>query len=534
MPSYDEVPYPNLSHVQSHPDALATLATLLGLSPAPINACRVLEIGCAQGGNLIPMALSLPGSTFVGIDYSANQIATGQAAIAEVGISNVTLRHLDILEVTPELGEFDYIIAHGIFSWVPDPVRDHLLTICKQNLAPTGIAFVSYNVYPGWHMLATIREMMLYHTRHIQDATERAAQARSVLQFLAESVPTADHVRSHLLNAYSKFLQNEMTRIGPRADSFLLHDELEEINHPLYFHEFMALAEAHGLQYVNEIDFRSALPNYWPPKVVESLLKVASNVVEMEQYLDFLRSRTFRQTLLTHQGVSVNRTIEPDHLLRHGFHIAARALPVSEKPDIYSRTVEKFKGMDGATLSIDHPVSKSAMIYLAKRWPKPVPLDDLVAKAVTQLNSNGRTEPVAATDEDLHVLCSNLLKAFVYSDNLVEVHIDPPEFTTEVSRRPVASAWVRFQAREEGKVTNMRHERVEIDALNQYLLPFLDGSRDMEDLIDVLLAGPVAGGKLVVEQDNQPVTNPAEARQILAAELQSNLEWLARAALLVG
>ena len=97
------------------------------------------------------------------------------------------------------------------------------------------------------------------------------AQARSVLQFLAESVPSADHVRSHLLNAYSKFLQKEMARIGPRADSFLLHDELEEINHPLYFHEFMAQAEAHGLQYVTEVDFRSALPNFWPPEVVQAL-----------------------------------------------------------------------------------------------------------------------------------------------------------------------------------------------------------------------------------------------------------------------
>src|SRR5260370_21823685 len=114
-------------------------------------------------------------------------------------------------------------------------------------------------------MLATIREMMQYHTRNMADPAGRAAQARGVLKFLSESVPTADHVRSHLLNAYSKFLQNEMARIGPRADAFLLHDELEEINYPLYFHEFMELAEAHGLQHVNEIDVRISLPNDWPP-----------------------------------------------------------------------------------------------------------------------------------------------------------------------------------------------------------------------------------------------------------------------------
>ena len=532
MPSYDQVPYPNLSHVQSHPDSLATLASLLGLSPAPVEKCRVLEIGCASGGNLIPMGLSLPGSTFLGIDYSARQIGDGQAAIEAIGQSNVSLRCMNILEITPELGEFDYIIAHGVYSWVPDDVRDKLMAVCSQNLAPAGVAFISYNVYPGWHMLANIRDMMLYHTRNITDPEERVAQARGVLKFLSESVPTADHVRSHLLNAYSKFLQNEMARIGPRSDSFLLHDELEEINHPVYFHEFVKQAEAQGLQYVTEVDFRGALPNFWPPEVVQALTQMASNVVEMEQYLDFLRSRTFRQTVLCHQGLTVNRTIEPEHLRR--FHIAARAVPESEQPDIHSRTVEKFKGLDGASLAIDHPLSKSAMMCLARRWPQTVPMEELAGMAASLLNGTHGEQPEEVSDEDWHVLSSNLLKAFVYSDDLVEVHISPPQFTLQVSEQPVASPWARWQAREEVKVTNLRHERVEVDPLNQYLLPFLDGSRDCQDLVELLLAGPVAGGKLVVEQNDLPVTDPVEAREILTDELQANLDWLAKAALLVA
>ena len=532
MPTYDEVPYPNLSHVQSHPDTLATLASLLGLSPAPIENSRILEIGCASGGNLIPMGLSLPGSTLLGIDYSARQIELGQAAISEVGVTNVSLRHMDIREVTPELGEFDYIIAHGVFSWVPADVRDRLLTICKQNLAPAGVAFISYNVYPGWHMLATIRDMMLFHTRNIQDPAERAAQARGVLKFLSESVPSADHVRSHLLNAYSKFLQNEMARIGPRADAFLLHDELEEINNPMYFHEFIKLAEAHGLQYVNEVDFRGALPNFWPPEVVQALTQLAGNVIEMEQYLDFLRSRTFRQTVLCHAGLTVNRTIQPEQLRK--FHVAARAVAESERPDIHSRAIEKFKGLDGANLAIDHPLSKSAMMVLARHWPQTIPMEELAGMAAALLDGNHGDHTAEISEEDWHVLSSNLLKAYVYSDDLVEVHVFPPQFTLEVSERPVASPWARWQAREETKVTNLRHERVEVDPLNQFLLPFLDGSRDCDALIEVLLAGPVAGGKLVVQQDDQPVTDPVEAREILGAELHANLEWLAHAALLVA
>jgi methyltransferase-like protein len=372
---------------------------------------------------------------------------------------------------------------------------------------------------------------MLYHTRAITDPAEKAAQARGVLKFLSESVPSADHVRSHLLNAYSKFLQTEMARIGPRADAFLLHDELEEINHPVYFNEFVADAEAHGLQYVNEVDFRSALPNFWPQEVVQTLTQLASNVVEMEQYLDFLRSRTFRQTVLCHQGLEVNRTIQPEQL--KGYHLAARAVPVAEQPDIRSRSIEKFKGLDGAVLSIDHPLSKCAMLVLARRWPQTLAMDELVQSAAALL-AGPVNPPAQVSDEDWQVLCSNLLKAYVYSDDLVEVHIYPPQFTLQVSERPVASPWARWQAREEAKVTNLRHERVEVDQLNQYLLPFLDGSRDCEALVDLLLAGPVAGGKLVVEQNDQPVTNPNEAREILGAELQANLQWLAHAALLVN
>jgi len=66
--SYDEVPYESQSFPQSHPNRLATLGRLFGLSPAPVAQCRVLELGCASGGNLIPMAYHLPESEFVGLD----------------------------------------------------------------------------------------------------------------------------------------------------------------------------------------------------------------------------------------------------------------------------------------------------------------------------------------------------------------------------------------------------------------------------------------------------------------------------------
>jgi SAM-dependent methyltransferase len=208
--SYDEVPYPSTSHVFTHPDNLATAAVLLGLTPTPVTRCRVLELGCAGGGNLIPLALELPESTFVGIDASAVQIDDGNAAIAAIGCQNITLTQMDILEITPELGQYDCIIVHGIFSWVPVAVRDAILKICQQNLTPNGIAYVSYNTYPGWHMLGNIRGMMLYHTRNVTDPRMRIAQARELLTFMNESLTTASELsNSRLIKAYAGFLQSE-------------------------------------------------------------------------------------------------------------------------------------------------------------------------------------------------------------------------------------------------------------------------------------------------------------------------------------
>jgi cyclopropane fatty-acyl-phospholipid synthase-like methyltransferase len=161
--AYDAVAYISKPFPQTHPDNLATLATLFGLQPPPLDNCRVLELGCASGGNLIPMAVSLPGSTCVGIDLSANQIADGQKTLAALGLKNVQLKHLSILDIDESFGEFDYIICHGVYSWVPEDVQDKILSICAANLARDGVAYVSYNTFPGWHMRGMIRDMMCYH-----------------------------------------------------------------------------------------------------------------------------------------------------------------------------------------------------------------------------------------------------------------------------------------------------------------------------------------------------------------------------------
>src|SRR5262245_39050357 len=148
--SYDEVPYASHPFAQTHPDRLATIATLFGMRPQAVEQCRVLELGCAAGGNLIPMAVTYPESHFVGVDLSGREIAEGQRAIETLRLKNIQLAQRDIRDLGDELGRFDYVICHGVYSWVSADVRDKILDLCARLLAPQGVAYVSYNTYPGW------------------------------------------------------------------------------------------------------------------------------------------------------------------------------------------------------------------------------------------------------------------------------------------------------------------------------------------------------------------------------------------------
>jgi len=186
--AYDDLPYPGGPFAQTHPDHLATIATLFGIAPPSVEGCRVLELGCGDGGNLIPIAFALPKSSFTGIDLSGSAINRGQKLIEAVGLGNIRLQQLDVMDLTAQFGEFDYIIVHGLYSWVPPHVREQILNICKSHLAPNGIAFISYNAFPGCHLRNMLREMMLFHVRGFESAEERVNQAVALVRFVADAL----------------------------------------------------------------------------------------------------------------------------------------------------------------------------------------------------------------------------------------------------------------------------------------------------------------------------------------------------------
>ena len=175
--SYDEVPYPGGTYRATHPSHLAMVARLCGVAPAPPNHCRVLELGCSMGANIIPIAADLPQSEFVGIDLSAKQVKLGKETVDQLGLKNIELRHCGINDVDESFGKFDYIICHGVYSWVPPEVQRGILDVGRKLLTPNGVLYVSYNTYPGWHLRGVVREMMRYHVEAFESPQQKIRQS---------------------------------------------------------------------------------------------------------------------------------------------------------------------------------------------------------------------------------------------------------------------------------------------------------------------------------------------------------------------
>lgn len=531
---YDQVPYPSALFAQTHPDRLAVMATLFGLKPARVEGCHMLELGCGDGSNLIAMASALPEGQFLGIDLAARPIQKGTAVIQALGLKNVTLRQLDILESPAEWGPFDFILAHGLYSWVPPQVRDKILAVCAASLAEQGVAYVSYNAYPGNHTRDLVRQVMQYHARHFPEPHQQIRQARALIKFLAELKAEPD--------VYGLVLKRELERILKYDDAGFFHDDLNPANHPVYFHEFITHASGHGLQYLAEADMGDMREDSLAPQAVALLSELGKeNIIAREQYLDFIKGRAFRQTLLCRQEIPLQRELKPERT--RDLFIASAAKPVSANPDASGAVMEDFSDPTGSVIATANPLIRAAIRYLGQVWPRSVQFKELLLAARASLiDLAGAGKAVGETVRGSGLIRSEatdapdlgefLLKTYPLC--FVELYAHPDSFVTEVSERPVASPLARLQLREGNVVATLRHTTLRIeDKLGHHLLRLLDGTRDRPALLKELNALVQSGAAAVLRQ-GQPITDLDEAGRILGDELENNLTGLARAAVLIA
>lgn len=502
--SYDAIPYEGTAVEASHPRRLAAIGRLFGLDAPPVASARILEFGSAIGENLNAIAAGLPGAACIGIDNAPRQVEFARKVAADLGLQNVRFDLRDILEVGPELGTFDYIIAHGVYSWVEAPVRDRLLRLCRELLAPNGIAFVSYNCYPGWFLRQPLRELMVFATRNLDASPDRlVAHARAMAEIV---VRTSLDLEARLPGGplYARVLARELDFIADRPDDYVAHEHLEPTNTPVFFADFVAHAGGAGLQYLGDAwPLRMALPDL-APGIAREFASLARGHIEREQLLDFVHGRTFRESLLCSRGIQLVRPPHPD---------ALRGLSLRLLGDFIGPGEERFDpalpklAHPGGILALRDPDLLEAVRYLADRRPAAVPAEELAA-AVDPRRFRERTAP-------------KLLRLFFHGG--LQLEVEPASPVSRPGPQPRAFAMARHQAAREGTMpVALTHAVHEVPPLPLALLPYLDGTRDHDQLARLIVEelAPAARDDAV----RAAGVSFATARVALAAALQ----WLAR------
>jgi 2-polyprenyl-3-methyl-5-hydroxy-6-metoxy-1,4-benzoquinol methylase/methyltransferase-like protein len=468
--TYDELPYADTSFRAIHPDRLAVMATLHGLHAPPVDACRVLEIGCGIGGNVLPMAEALPNASFLGIDISPRQIDLGRAAATELGLPNIEFRVQNLLELAPADGKFDYILCHGVFSWVPPDVQDGILRVCSRHLRPLGLAVISYNALPGWRAQMAVRDVLRMGARGAAGAglVQQVRQARAFLDATAKALAKPD-------SPYAQTLKAAAESLAGRDDYYVFHEYLCEWNLPVCFEEFLARAAAAGLAFVDQADLehRSA-PAAAPPVLADPLADPARR----EQALDILHNRLFRRDVLCLAGRQPSAQPQPAAL--RSLRLVGTAAPAAAKYRTADRSMQRFCVPGGPSLSTDFPPLKTALVLLSRARPRAMAFDDLAAAIAAELGH-----------VDVNELAEAMLRCA--TNGVVDLHTYLPPLPATPGQRPAASAVARQVAATRNDVTNLRHHGVRLDAVPRAVLLLADGTRTAGEIASALQAQYDAG-----------------------------------------
>jgi SAM-dependent methyltransferase len=459
----------------------------------------VLELGCGDGGNALSIAQSLPGAQVLGVDASPGAIERGIQLARMAGLENVELRCAIFEQLGEGLGEpvgpaeFDYIVAHGVYSWVPPQARGALLDCVRRCLAPEGIAFVSYNAYPGSYLRDMTRDMLRYHVQGASDAGERLARAQELMKTIVEIEQPSP---------FARVLREQMERMLGYSDALLFHDDLAEVSTPFYFHEFIEHAKIRGLQFLSEADLFESQMRDVPESAGRLMASLPQDVVVREQYMDFFKNRMFRQTLICHDTATIDRTL--DEVAIEGMWISSRAHPKQdadgegeeghvpgESPitahglapgeDPEART---FLTPEGFSMTTSEPLVQAVMDALGEAWPQSVAFPALLARAREAAGPDAPPELVAAR------LCSVLLQA--YLARIVMLAGCPPPTAGEGDERPAVSPLARAQ---QGAglqaLSSLLHANVRLDSeLERRVLGLLDGTRTVAEVAGALDAPP--------------------------------------------
>lgn len=472
--SYDAFPYPSFTFPQTRPDRLSTIGLIRGIETALPDKCRLLELGCGDGTNLNSFAYCHPESTFLGIDLATVHINDANIAKETLGLGNVEFICGDVTELSvSEIGKFDFIIAHGLFSWVPPFVREHILRIYSECLTENGIGYISYNAFPGFHLREAARGIMRYHTASINDQVQKVEQAKTILGFVVQAMP-----EGHL---HSKLIEREFRELCDRTPSNVFHDDLSEFNQAFYLHEFVEMLKPCGLRYIADTDLSASSIYGFSEDTRNTLMAIAQDPIALEQYIDLIKMRRFRSSVICHAERDVNFVPTPDAARR--FRIASPLKPSAGPHDLADTSSVKFIGNKNEKIEANHPLTKTVLDRLSSAWPRSIEFDPLVAQSTEKLAAAG----VDTTEDDVAKFSGFLVQMFQVE--LINFHRFEPRIGSGVSDRPVSSHFARWQI-DKGceAVTTMTGMNLEPETdLIKLMIKLADGTRDISEIEEEIL-----------------------------------------------
>jgi SAM-dependent methyltransferase len=481
--AYDKQPYTEHAYAETHPMRVAAVARLSGWGAPPPTNARVLELGCGRGGNLLPMAAGLPPASFVGVDRSGRQIADARRVAVEAGLPNVTFVEgsFEALDAALPDGSFDYVVCHGVLSWVPAAARRLLLDRIARALSPGGVAHVSFNVLPGWYERLAARDWLRF------DGASGASPAGTATRHAMAPADSLAWLRAQVspeLADYRRRLDAVARRLGETDPAYARHEYLAEEHHPLHVRTFLAEAAAAGLAYLGD-----ALPAATALELLPDEARARAHALDTagaQQLIDFVRCTSFRRALLVRADESRARSFRaPLSLDRAAFqtlHVASRLRPAAREGAggavglaAGTGALDTFED-EGQSVQVSDLAVRRALRELARVAPAALPFDELVRRTQAGIEASQFAQSLASELLDLWLATGSL-------DLLAGSPVFSPVFSSIVTERPIACPVARWHAAHGGPITGRLHQEVLVpDAIVRWVLARLDGTRTQADL----------------------------------------------------
>lgn len=463
------------------------------------------------------IATACPTAECTGIDNATEQIVSGRQAIHEIGLNNIELINSDFGALTDSSKHYDYIICHGVFSWIPTEQQDRLLATIKQLLAPQGLAYLSYNCLPGWQSRDALRRLLLEQTDAISDNTEKIRVARELMGWLLE-ILCDDY------SPYALGLKSELENIQHHSDSFILHELLNSHTSAMYFSAFAKKLAEHHLRFMCEARFGRTLSHRLTKEGVscEKCLSTSldNHQLNVESFLSYIYPTALRRSLICHDHQIPLNYPRIDQI--RSFFLASPLVPTSP-PELHDSVVNEYAAPQGFMVEVKEPLFKEALAIMADKWPQAISFKELseeLSLTHQHISKNDKTDKKLI----------DFLFDF-YCQELIELYSAPLPFTLSIRDKPQISALARWQLQNQNWATNLRHEYVILNEFGRSVAKLCNGRNSPADIANAIQK-EMTMGNLEVAISGQKVIEPDQQANLIEQSLSETLTELSQKALM--